>query len=307
MKIYPKNIPDSIHARLANEAKRLQKPFGDILQHYGMERFLYRLFKTKYASSFILKGGLIFTVWEISLRRPTKDIDLLGVFGNRKETIFEALKAAIAVEVLEDGVEFDANTIMIEERQVDADRFGIHASFLGFLGRAKIVMKIDIGFSDEITSTIQETRYPTLLSDMDAPILSGYPPETVVAEKFHAMERFAASPSRWKDYYDIWLISEHFAFSSQSLQKAIDTTFKNRASKIPNKRPASLTVEFASLHKVGWKSFIRKNNLETNNIEDLILMVEKIWIFLEHPLKILTIQGDQKDHRNWNPHEGKWK
>jgi hypothetical protein len=128
VKTYPKNIPASIHARLANEARRLQKPFGDILQHYGMERFLYRLFKTKYANSFILKGGLIFTVWEIPLRRPTKDIDFLGVFGNRKETILEALKAAIAVEVLDDGVKFDANTIMIEERQVDADRFGIHVT-----------------------------------------------------------------------------------------------------------------------------------------------------------------------------------
>lgn len=158
MKIYPKNTPASIHARLANEARRLQKHFGDILQHYGMERFLYRLFKTKYANDFILKGGLIFTVWEIPLRRPTKDIDFLGSFGNRKETMLEALKAAIAVEVPEDGVEFDINTIMIEEKQVDADRFGIRASFLGYLGRAEIPMQIDIGFSDEITSSIKERR-----------------------------------------------------------------------------------------------------------------------------------------------------
>jgi hypothetical protein len=46
--------------------------------------------------------------------------------------------------------------------------------------------------------------------------------------------------------------------------------------------------------------------LENNEVGDLALMVEKIWKFLEYPLKILTIQSGQKDQRNWNPHEGKW-
>jgi hypothetical protein len=86
---------------------------------------------------------------------------------------------------------------------------------------------------------------------MNAPILRGYPPEAVVAEKFHAMERFSASPSRWKDYYDVWLISEYFEFDSRSLYKAIDTTFRNRNTRIPDKRPTSLTAEFASAHKDG--------------------------------------------------------
>jgi predicted nucleotidyltransferase component of viral defense system len=306
VKTYPKNIPASIHARLANEARRLQKPFGDILQHYGMERFLYRLFKTKYADDFILKGGLIFTVWEIPLRRPTKDIDFLGSFDNRKETMLEALKAAIAVEVPEDGVEFDVNTIMIEEKQVDADRFGIHASFLGSLGRAEIPMQIDIGFSDEITSPTKEIRYPTLLSDMDAPILRGYPPEAVVAEKFHAMEKFSASPSRWKDYYDVWLISEFFELDSQSLHKAIDTTFRNRNTRIPDKTPASLTAEFAFAHKDGWKRFVRKTSLETSNVEDLTLMVEKIWQFLECPLSISVTAGIPQKRKTWCPREREW-
>ena len=307
MNAYPRNIPASIHARLANEARKLQKPFGDILQYYGMERFLYRLFKTKYANDFILKGGLIFTVWEIPLRRPTKDIDFLGSFDNRKETMLEALKTAIAIEVPQDGLEFDVKTIMIEERQVDADRFGIRASFLGYLGRAEISIQIDIGFSDVLTSPLKEIRYPTLLSDMDAPILKGYPPEAVVAEKFHAMERFSALPSRWKDYYDIWLISQYFELDSQSLHNAIDTTFKNRNTRIPDKRPKSLTTEFASVHKDDWKSFVRKNNLEPNQIGDLVLMVEKIWKFLGYPLKLLSIQSGEKDHRNWKPYEGTWK
>jgi hypothetical protein len=138
LKATPKNIPASIHARLAGEAKKSKIPFGDILQYYGMERFLYRLSKTDFVHSFILKGGLIFTVWDIPLRRPTKDIDFLGIFDDHRDTIHEALEAAFAVEFPEDGIEFDLATIVIEERKVDNDRFGIRADFQGLLGRAEI-------------------------------------------------------------------------------------------------------------------------------------------------------------------------
>ena len=60
-----KNIAASIQALLKNEAERQGRPFAEILQYYAMERFLFRLSKTKYATKFILKGGLLFYVWNI--------------------------------------------------------------------------------------------------------------------------------------------------------------------------------------------------------------------------------------------------
>jgi hypothetical protein len=130
----PKNIAASIHARLTNKAKKLNKPFGEVLQYYGMERFLYRLSKTQYVDSFILKGGLVFYSWNIPLRRPTKDIDFLGFLENRKEIINQVLTSALSIPVPEDGVNFDAATLFIEESQIDNDRAGIRAKFLGYLG-----------------------------------------------------------------------------------------------------------------------------------------------------------------------------
>ena len=47
-----KNIAASIQARLKNEAERQARPFAEVLQYYVMERFLYRLSKTKYALLF---------------------------------------------------------------------------------------------------------------------------------------------------------------------------------------------------------------------------------------------------------------
>ena len=287
MSEHTKNIPASVHARLAKVARNLGISFNDVLQNYGMERFLYRLFKTEYAKDFVLKGGLIFTVWGIPLRRPTRDIDFLGSLDSRKETIVQVLRATTAIRVIEDGLFFEDKTIKVVQKQVDADRFGISANLLCYLGRAEIPISIDIGFSDEISYSTEEIKYPTLLKDMESPVLKGYPPEFVISEKLHAMNRFAERPSRWKDYYDIWLISENFKFDIDALQKAITITFKNRNTKIPVGRPSFLTAEFASKYQDNWKSFLKKNDLENNMVDDLSVVIENIWKFLEQPLIIL--------------------
>mgnify|MGYP001426604091 CR=1 FL=1 len=51
------NIPASVRARLLNRARSENRPFNELLQYYAMERFLYRLSKSRHADSFVLKGG----------------------------------------------------------------------------------------------------------------------------------------------------------------------------------------------------------------------------------------------------------
>ncbi len=36
----PKNMAASVHARLAEIARRMRRPFQEMLQYYAMERFL---------------------------------------------------------------------------------------------------------------------------------------------------------------------------------------------------------------------------------------------------------------------------
>lgn len=49
--------------RLLNQARAQERPFQELLQYYAMERFLYRLSKSKFRESFILKGALLLTAW----------------------------------------------------------------------------------------------------------------------------------------------------------------------------------------------------------------------------------------------------
>lgn len=296
-----KNISASVHDRLANESQKLKKPFNELLQHYGMERFLYRISKTEYANSLVLKGGLIFTVWEIEQRRATRDIDFLGSLERDTEIIIQILKEAVATLAPEDGLVFDASTIQVEERLVDVERMGISANLLGYLGRAVIPIHIDIGFSDEILSSAKEISFPTLLSGMERPRLKGYSPEFVVSEKLHAMDKYVQVPSRWKDYYDVWLISEYFELDLFPLQEALATTFNNRNTELPVSRPKYLSADFALKYQIGWQSFLKKNTLKTN-MDNLLALTEDIWNFLETPL------ANQELSRNikWNPAKRKW-
>jgi predicted nucleotidyltransferase component of viral defense system len=307
MSEHPVNSAASIHARLANEARKLGRPFSEELQYYGMERFLYRLNRTQYADSFILKGGLVLYVWGLPMRRPTRDIDFLGSVENEKDTILQVVAAAFNVPVSEDGIRFDAGTVAVEETQVDAGQKGIRVKFTASLGRAKIPIQMDIGFSDEITAEAKFIHYPTILRDMAAPELRGYPIESVVSEKFHAMQRYAEIPSRWKDYYDIWIISRHFEFDSQSLQKAISKTFERRGMEIPAGRPVSLTAEFAEKNTENWRGFLKRSGMENEEINDLLCLVEGIWMLLEEPIQEITGGTKEHGHRTWDPDEGSWK
>ena len=299
-----KNIAASIQARLKNEAEKQARPFAEVLQYYVMERFLYRLSKTKYATKFILKGGLLFYVWNIPLRRATRDIDFRGYVTNDSKTLMEIFTEVIEVSAPEDGIAFDAKSIFVEETQIDADYQGIRAKLTALLGRSRIPVQIDVGFSDELASKAELVEYPNILPDLKQVHMKGYPKESVVAEKFHAMTRHAELNSRMKDYYDLWLISETFEFDGQALKKAIETTFKKRDTELPIERPIALTLEFASNNQIGWSNFLKKMNLENASSNDFGNIIEKVWAFLQHPLQASI--NKTKSTKKWLPHKG-WK
>ena len=74
-----RNLAASVSARLKQHADANKQDFNLTLTHYGLERLLYRLSVSKHASSFLLKGALLFTLWYDVAHRPTRDADLLAL------------------------------------------------------------------------------------------------------------------------------------------------------------------------------------------------------------------------------------
>ena len=276
----PKNIAASVRQRLLDKAKGTGRPFNEVLQYFAMERFLYRLSKSPYADSFVLKGALMLTVWEAPLTRPTLDIDLLGQIDNRIETIGRVTREICRQEVEPDGVDFDIATIRAERIAEDADYEGIRVRFRGSLGTARIVMQLDIGFGDVVIPSPEPTSYPALL-DLPAPHLRGYSRESTIAEKFEAMVKLGILNSRMKDFFDIWLMSRQFDFDGVRLAKAILKTFSTRGTKIPTK-PIALTDAFAkdTTKAAQWRGFVRRNRL-SEAPKDLTEVIASVGAFLK--------------------------
>jgi predicted nucleotidyltransferase component of viral defense system len=298
-----KNLAASTHQRLLNIAKDSSRPFNELLQHFAIERFMYRLSKSSYADRFILKGALMFSAWSGLGSRPTMDIDLLGKIENNPEAIIASLKNACDVEVEADGMHFDADTVTATRITEDAEYEGVRARIQGNLGNARISLQVDIGFGDSIVPGARKITYPVLL-DFPSPELNGYTMESSIAEKFQAMVKRGVLNSRMKDFYDIWILSRRFNFNGETLAKAVETTFRNRKTPIVA-APVVFGQTFANDgdKSIQWQGFIKKAKL-TSAPKDFEVVVTAIKSFLE-PLT-LSLTKDRPFRENWNA-PGPWR
>ncbi len=284
------NIAASVRQRLLNEARATKRPFSEMLQYFAMERFLYRLSKSAHADKFVLKGALMFTVWQAPVTRPTMDIDLLGITDNSVDAIVAVARNVCIQEVEADGLVFNSDSIVGERIVENADYGGVRVRFCGTLGTARVTMQLDIGFGDVVVPKPEMTDYPTILN-LPRPRLRGYSRESAVAEKFEAMVKLGVLNSRVKDFFDIWLLSRQFDFDGRMMALAVQGTFSTRETKIPGE-PIALTGNFAKepARQIQWQGFVRKNRLQ-NVPASFIDIVEAIAVFLG-PIARKLASGD---------------
>lgn len=296
------NTAASVHQRLLNKARETARPFNELLQHFAIERFVYRLSRSPHADRFILKGALMFSVWIGPGSRPTMDIDLLGKIDNSPEMIVTAMKDVCQMEVEPDGMVFHSETVTATRITENAEYKGVRCRVRCSLSSARITLQIDIGFGDVIVPGPRKVVYPALL-DFTPPELNGYSMESSIAEKFQAMVKLGILNSRMKDFYDIWLLSRTFAFRGEMLAEAIEKTFENRNTLITF-TPAVFDPAFLKDRDkmVQWLGFMKKARLTDapKTFEDVIIDVE---VFLK-PIVVSLVER-QTFNNIWTP-PGPW-
>lgn len=275
-----KNIAASVHQRLLNKAKKSSRPFNELLQHFAIERFIYRLSKSPHVEKFILKGALMFSIWSGPASRPTMDIDLLGIIDNNLKSIISTMKNVCRMDVEPDGMSFHAETLIATRIMKDTEYEGVRIYIQGGLNNALVSLQVDIGFGDVIVPNPSKVIYPVLL-DFPAPELKGYTMESTIAEKFQSMVKLGILNSRMKDFYDIWMLSRMFDFRGEILTKAVKKTFENRNTLI-TVNPTVFNPSFKNdkNKKVQWQGFIKKANLSNSpsNFDDVVATIQ---VFLE--------------------------
>jgi predicted nucleotidyltransferase component of viral defense system len=286
-----KDVSRSVHQRLLNLAKQTDRRFNDLVQYYADERWLYRLSQSRYNDRFVLKGALMLLVWDTPVMRPTRDIDLLGRISNNPESVRSVIAEICEVPVEDDGIHFDAKSVMTERIAEDADYEGVRAKFPARLGNTRIAMQIDIGFSDVITPASLEISYPTMLDQPPASI-HAYNRETVVAEKLEAMVKLGELNSRMKDFFDIWLLAGRFEFDDSVLSEAVRRTFEKRNTSL-EPEPICFTVAFATdaSKQAQWKAFVRRSRL-AEALKEFSRFMERVRAFLSPLISALALSRD---------------
>ena len=303
MKKAVKNISASIRARLQNIAKETGRPFSEVLQYYGMERFLYRFSRSEYADQFILKGALMFAVWQVPERRTTLDIDFSARYNNQIAAIEELISDVCKIPVTPDGIIFDSAKVKGKKIKENADYEGVRVKFRGFLERSRFTMQIDVAFGDVIYPKPVVIDYPVILG-LPKPHLKGYPVEGVVSEKCEAIVKLGSLNSRMKDFYDLWLMLRRFDFDGIRLTEALKRTFRHRQTPLPEHQPifAEEIYDERSDRQTLWKAFLKKGEIKHIS-EKLSAVAVEIESFLVDPLD--AIRRGQAFSKEWKA-PGPW-
>lgn len=289
---------DSVKARLKNFAIKSGCTFQEALTYYGLERTIYRISISEYADNFVLKGGIfLYALFGRNYERATTDVDLLAQrISNGSEEMKSVFQKIFSRDV-DDALVFDVDSITVEDITEFKEYHGLHVSFVGYLDRTKIPISIDIGFGDVIYPEAVKMDFPVIL-DMESPRVNAYSLETSIAEKLEAIIHNGYFNSRYKDFYDIYVLSKKYVFSYAELRNAVIQTFENRKTPM-TMDSAAFSDEFLNdpVHQTRWKSFLKKKKaLIQVSISDAMDWIKAF----VRPL----FEGTEKTR--WNPEKGNW-
>ena len=289
---------DSVKARLKNFAIKSGCTFQEALTYYGLERTIYRISISEYADNFVLKGGIfLYALFGRNYERATTDVDLLAQrISNGREEMKSVFQKIFSRDV-DDALVFDVDSITVEDITEFKEYHGLHVSFVGYLDRTKIPISIDIGFGDVIYPEAVKMDFPVIL-DMESPRVNAYSLETSIAEKLEAIIHNGYFNSRYKDFYDIYVLSKKYVFSYAELRNAVIQTFENRKTPM-TMDSAAFSDEFLNdpVHQTRWKSFLKKKKaLIQVSMSDAMDWIKAF----VRPL----FEGTEKTR--WNPEKGNW-
>jgi predicted nucleotidyltransferase component of viral defense system len=282
------NLAASVRSRLLKLNEATRQDYNAILTRYCLERLLYRLSVSKHRDKFILKGAMLFAVWQGSPHRQTRDLDLLGFGDSSQATLKDVFRDFCNQAVDDDGVTFDPDAVSTGAIRDDAEYGGVRVKIIAHIGEARISLQVDVGFGDVLTPQPQEESYPCLLG-MPAPVLRCYARETVVAEKLAAIIKLGDINTRYKDYFDLLFLSERFNFDGPLLREAIEATLKRRGwLDIATAMPDGLLVSFGTdpVRSKQWAGFCEKSKLAESR--SLAEVVQRVADFVISPLEAIT-------------------
>ena len=248
----------SIKDRLKNVARENSRLYQEVLTTYALERTLFRIGVSKYKENFTLKGGIfLYAFYDKEYPRSTTDIDLRADrISGEKKSLLSVFADIFKIEY-DDGITFDESTLRAKEITKRDEYKGLNISITALLGNSRLPVSIDIGFGDVIVPAKKEMTFPVLLN-MEAPQIYSYSMESTLAEKFEAIVSLGYANSRFKDFYDIYVILQNEQIDLTTLKEAIVQTFHNRSTSFDDIVMFGPSFSQDPERIKRWNSFVKK-------------------------------------------------
>lgn len=293
----------SIKDRLKNKSRETGRTLQELFTLYGLERTIYRLSVSPYKENFVLKGGIfLYALYQGDYPRSTTDIDLLAQRISNAEADMKTVFTDILSREADDPLRFDLETLSVIPITEFKEYHGVNVSVTAYLDRTKIPVSIDIGFNDLIYPEKTEMEFPITLEDNSIPRIFAYSLYSSIAEKFEAIVSLGYDNSRFKDFYDLYVLATRNDFDGKTLSEAVRETFDHRNTGLSD--IAAFETGFAAdpLRQSRWKAFTKKKQaMIPVSLEEVIRIIHS---FLTPVIGFLT--GAEDCPGQWLHEQQKW-
>lgn len=296
------NSATSVKARLKNISRESGKTMDALLVTYGIERTVYRISVSRYVNNFTLKGGVfLYAMFHGGYSRATIDLDfLLEKLSNDEENMRRIFTEIFSIES-DDPLNYDLSSLKVTPITVLNEYHGVNISVFAYLERTRIPISIDVGVGDVVFPCKVKMEFPVVLGET-RPIIYAYSLDSCVAEKFEAIVSLGYDNSRFKDFYDLFVLAHSFDFDGEELKRAIKETFHNRGTDL--KDIVAFKDEYSndSLKMTRWNAFIKKKKAMMDiSLKDTITTIRK---FLGPVVE--SIENDTSFSEKWSYEEDNW-
>lgn len=256
--------------RLGRKEKR---PTDELIQLYVLEGFLERMAASAQAKDLVLKGGVLLAAY--AARRPTRDIDLAGQnLSNDTQSVLTLVRSILGAPI-DDGWSYGEPSV--EVIRPDDKYSGVRVTVPATLAAARVSFDVDVSVGDPVWPAPAEVLVPRLLGG--AVKVPGYPLSMVYAEKLVTAVQRGIANTRWRDFADVYLLSNQHESHAAELRESIARVAGFRQVRVS---PLSIVLDgFADLVQPKWAIWSRKQRLEDRLPKSFAEVLARVFAFAD--------------------------
>jgi len=137
---------------------------------------------------------------------------------------------------------------------------------------------------------------------MEKPRLQAYSLYTSIAEKFEAIVSLGYANSRYKDFYDIYILINKYQFEEAILTEVVQRVFEHRGTTLDDIVAFEDGFTQDERRIKGWNGFSKKKSAIIQ--VDFLTVIDAIKVFIAPILNEVDLKKKYK--RIWNPQFKKW-